>query len=146
MSNVPIGFDMKTVMVPVEKLLPSKRLPTGVGTSAKYLQIMANIEEVGLIEPLSVTASPQNTDQHIVLDGHIRLIILHEMGYTEVPCLIASDDESYTYNNRLNRVTSIQEHHMIRRAIDQGVPSERLAKAFNKISMPFSKRCMNPIL
>ena len=42
------------------------------------------------------------TDQLILLDGHIRLIALQELGYIEVPCLVATDDESYTYNSRIN--------------------------------------------
>jgi ParB-like chromosome segregation protein Spo0J len=78
-----------------------------------------------------VAASSPKTDQHVLLDGHIRLLILAELGYTEVPCLVASDDESYTYNNRLNRVTSIQASHMLRRAIENGVTPERLARAFD---------------
>ena len=48
----------------------------------------------------------------------------------EAPCLLAKDDESYTYNHRINRLSTIQEHYMIRRAIDRGVSKERLARAF----------------
>lgn len=131
MSKVPIGFDLDPVIVPVEKILLSRKLPAGVIKTRKYLQIKSSINEIGLIEPLSVAPSPPKTDQHVLLDGHIRLIALQELGHVEIPCLIASDDESYTYNNRLNRVTSIQEHHMIRLAIERGVAPERLARAFN---------------
>lgn len=118
MSKVPIGFDLDPLMVQVEKILLSRKLPTGVIKTRKYLQIKSSIIEIGLIEPLSVAPSPPGTDQHVLLDGHIRLIALQELGHVLIPCLIASDDESYTYNNRLNRVTSIQEHHMIRLAIE----------------------------
>lgn len=38
---------------------------------------------------------------------------------------------AYTYNNRINRISSIQEHHMLRRAVERGVTPERLAKALN---------------
>ena len=34
-------------------------------------------------------------------------------------------------NHRINRLSTIQEHYMIRRAIDRGVSKERLARAFN---------------
>lgn len=44
---------------------------------------------------------------------------------------MATDDESYTYNNRVNRLSSIQEHLMIRRAVERGVTPERLAKALD---------------
>jgi hypothetical protein len=131
MSNVTIGFELDPQMVSIEKILPSRKPPAGVVTSRKYLQIRASIEEIGLIEPLSIAPSPPRTDQHVLLDGHIRLIALRELGHVEVPCLVAADDESYTYNNRLNRVSTIQEHHMIRCAIDRGVSPERLAKALN---------------
>jgi hypothetical protein len=50
---------------------------------------------------------------------------------TEVRCLIADDDEGYTYNKRINRLATIQEHLMIVRAIDRGVSEEKLAKALS---------------
>lgn len=131
MSKVTIGFDLDPLMLSVEKILPSRKPPAGVMASRKYSQIRSSINEIGLIEPLSVSPSPVNSDQHVLLDGHIRLLALVELGFTVVPCLVASDDESYTYNNRLNRVTSIQEHHMIRCALERGVTPERLARALD---------------
>jgi hypothetical protein len=62
-----------------------------------------------------------------VLDGHLRLMAMKELGMTEVPCLLATDDESFTYNSRISRLSSIQEHLMIRRAIDRGIPPTKLA-------------------
>lgn len=131
MTNIPLGFCLEPISVPVDKILPSRRTPTGVTTSRKYLQIRTSIQEIGLIEPLSVGPADAKTDQLILLDGHIRLIALQELGYIEVPCLVATDDESYTYNSRINRLSTIQEHHMIRRAIERGVTPERLAKALS---------------
>lgn len=131
MTNIPLGFCLEPISVPVDKILPSRRTPTGVTTSRKYLQIRTSIQEIGLIEPLSVGPADAKTDQLILLDGHIRLISLQELGYIEVPCLVATDDESYTYNSRINRLSTIQEHHMIRRAIERGVTPERLAKALS---------------
>lgn len=131
MNRITISFGMETFMVPVDKILPSHKIPNGILDSRTYSKIKSSINEVGLIEPLSVANPPAQSDQYVLLDGHIRLLVLVEFGYTEVPCLIASDDESYTYNNRLNRVTSIQEHHMIRCAIDRGVTPERLARALD---------------
>ena len=46
-------------------------------------------------------------------------------------CLVAKDDESYTYNSRINRLSTVQEHFMIRRAIERGVSKERLARALS---------------
>jgi len=48
-----------------------------------------------------------------------------------VECIIASDDECYTYNARVSRVSPIQEHRMIHKAVEKGVPPERIAAALN---------------
>jgi ParB-like chromosome segregation protein Spo0J len=103
----------------------------GVATSKKFMQIRSSIGEVGLIEPLSVGPGDPQTGQHVLLDGHIRLLALRELNVVEVQCLVANDDESYTYNSRINRLSTIQEHYMIRRAIQRGVTPERLAKALS---------------
>ena len=128
MSKVALGFVPDTLRVALDKLLPSRKTPTGLVTSYKYRQILASMGEIGLIEPLSVTPANPETGQHLLLDGHIRLIALRELGHTEATCLIAKDDESYTYNTRVNRISTIQEHYMIRRAIDRGVSPTKLAK------------------
>lgn len=131
MTKVPLGFIPDTLLVPLDQILPSRKTPTGLITSVKFKQIRSSIDDVGLIEPLSVTAANKTTGQHLLLDGHIRLIALTELGFTEAPCLVATDDEAYTYNSRINRISTIQEHFMIRRAIERGLSMERLAKALS---------------
>ena len=66
-----------------------------------------------------------------MLDGHTRLVALKQLGFEKAPCLVATDDESYTYNNRVNRLSSIQEHLMIRRAVERDVTPDKLAKALD---------------
>lgn len=131
MTEISLGFVPETLVVPVDHILASRKMPVGITASRKFEQIRASIEEVGLIEPLSVSPVKKNSDHYLLLDGHIRLLALKELGRTEAPCLVAKDDESYTYNTRINRLSTIQEHYMIRRAIDRGVPKERLAKALS---------------
>lgn len=131
MTKVPLGFIPDTLLVPLDQILPSRKTPTGLITSVKFKQIRSSIDDVGLIEPLSVTVANKTTGQHLLLDGHIRLIALTELGFTEAPCLVATDDEAYTYNSRINRLSTIQEHFMIRRAIERGLSMERLAKALS---------------
>ncbi|MGE3757950.1 MAG: plasmid partitioning protein RepB C-terminal domain-containing protein [Pseudobdellovibrionaceae bacterium] len=131
MSDVSLGFIPETISVQVERILPSRKMPVGISTSRKFRQIKASIEEVGLIEPLSVSPTSKKSENHLLLDGHVRLLALKDLGYTEAPCLIAKDDESYTYNTRINRLSTIQEHFMIRRAVARGVPKERLARALS---------------
>lgn len=131
MSKVSLGFIPDAMSVPLEQILPSRKAPAGLITSVKFKQIRSSIEDVGLIEPLSVTEANKSSGQHLLLDGHVRLIALTELGYEEATCLVATDDEAYTYNSRINRLSSIQEHFMIRRAIERGLSAERLAKALS---------------
>ena len=44
------------------------------------------------------------------MDGHLRYYALKELGITEVDCIVSHEDESFTYNARINRVFPIQEH------------------------------------
>jgi hypothetical protein len=131
MSRVLLGFDLNPLNLPLDKILPSHQPPVGLVDSRKYKQIRASLEAVGLIEPLSVGKADKESGQHILLDGHIRLIALRELGYSEIPCLVSADDESYTYNNRINRLATIQEHLMLRRAVERGVTPERLAESLS---------------
>jgi len=48
-----------------------------------------------------------------------------------VVCLVATDDEAVTYNRRINRTATIQEHKMILNAVKKGASEERLARALN---------------
>ena len=59
---------------------------------------------------------------------------LRDRGVTEVACLISTDDEAFTYNNRVNSIAIIQEHKMILKAIENGVSEERIAKSLMSMS------------
>lgn len=140
MSGISLGFALDPLSVPLDQILPSRKLPEGLGTSRKFKQIRSSIAEIGLIEPLSVTPAIKKSGQHLLLDGHIRLLALRDIGCAEAPCLVATDDEGYTYNNRINRLSTIQEHYMVRRAIERGVSPERLAKVLSvDVSYIFKK-------
>lgn len=142
MSKILLGFVPEPKLVPIDKVLPCRKAPAGLASSRKYKQIHSSIMEVGLIEPLTVLPISGSEGSYTLLDGHMRLLALRDLGVESVPCLEALDDESYTYNNRLNRLSSIQEHYMIRRALERGVSSERLAKALN-IDVSHIRKKMN---
>ena len=130
MARVTLGFIPTPLSVPVEDILLSKSIPAHVSNSRKFQQILASIKEVGIIEPLSVMCSGDACSrQYVLLDGHLRILALQQLGSSHALCLVATDDESYTYNNRINRISSIQEHRMICRAIERGVAPEQLARA-----------------
>jgi hypothetical protein len=126
-----LGFIPEPLTIPLDRILPSRKIPEGLLGSRKFKQIKSSIDAVGLIEPLIIGQADKTSGLHVLLDGHIRLLLLREMEFTDAPCLVATDDESYTYNNRINRLSTIQEHFMIRRAVERGVTPDRLAKALN---------------
>jgi len=129
--RVSPGFEPSTLSIPTAMILPVKHLPATVAKSPKYAQIAASIREVGLIEPPVVARSRDEKDSFILLDGHVRLQILKEMGEEAVLCLVATDDEAFTYNKRISRLATIQEHKMILRAVERGVSEARIAAALN---------------
>jgi ParB-like chromosome segregation protein Spo0J len=130
MSQIALGFIPDPLVVPLDKLLPSRKLPENINGTKKYRQIVESLRSIGLIEPLTIGPSTDG-GLHILLDGHTRLMAMKELGITEAQCLIATDDETYTYNNRINRLSTVQEHMMIKRAINRGVSPEKLAKSLN---------------
>ena len=130
-KQVRIGFDPNGAVVPVNSILPTKQLKPIVKTSQKYNQILSSVREVGIIEPLIVFPHDGKAETYLLLDGHVRLEALKELGQTHARCLIATDDEAYTYNKRVNRLATIQEHVMILKAIKNGLSEARIAKALN---------------
>jgi hypothetical protein len=126
---VKVGFERSIAVVPISALLPLKTVPEEIKQSAKFKQIARSVGEVGIIEPLVVARSKAQKGKYLLLDGHMRHAVLTDIGATEVRCLIAADDEAYTYNKRINRLATVQEHFMIVRAIERGVSEEKLAKA-----------------
>jgi RepB plasmid partitioning protein/ParB-like nuclease domain len=126
---VECGFNSEWFDVPLNVLHASKVLPAKVKESIKYAQIRSSIDVIGLVEPLVVIPHSSVPGHFSVLDGHIRVEALNELGHERARCLIAKDDEGFTYNRRVNRVAAIQEHKMIVRVYESGVPVERLAAA-----------------
>lgn len=120
MASVKIAFQERVRSVSFDRILPSKMLSAAVTESAKYKRIAASISEVGLVEPL-ILAEARAGDVFTLLDGHVRLAVLKEQGAVEARCILAKDDEAFTYNKRVNRLQPIQEHYMIVRAIERGV-------------------------
>jgi len=128
-SRVAWGFESATVRVALDTLLPLKPLRDGVKLSAKYRQIFTSIRAVGLVEPPVVSPDTANPGTYFIVDGHLRIEALRELGTETVECLVSTDDEAFTYNKRVNRLSPPQEHRMIVRAIERGVPEARLAEA-----------------
>ncbi len=127
-KQVSIAFQPQGVVVPITNILPLKQVKSVMRSSQKYRQVLSSVREVGIIEPLIVFPQDGQTDGYFLLDGHVRLEVLRQLGETHARCLIATDDETYTYNRRVNRMAPIQEHNMILKATKHGVSEERIAK------------------
>jgi len=130
-SRVSTAFSGATERIAVADLNPLRPVTDAVRRTRKYSQIRASVREIGMVEPLVVAADRATKGKFIVLDGHLRLEVLKELGEADALCLIATHDEAYTYNNRINRLAIIQEHKMILKAIERGVSEDRLAAVLN---------------
>ncbi|MGJ7610681.1 MULTISPECIES: plasmid partitioning protein RepB C-terminal domain-containing protein [unclassified Variovorax] len=125
------AFLKDCVVVPLQDLVYLKTLRPLVKESVAFLQIVASISEIGLVEPPAVFPDTSRKGRYFVMDGHLRIEALKQLGAKEVSCLIATDDDTYTYNKQLNKQTPVQAHKMIVAAIESGLPAERLAKTLN---------------
>lgn len=127
---VKMAFQRRIIDLPTPNILPLKKLSKELKLSATYARIARSIDEVGIIEPLMVARS-DDKGKFMLLDGHVRLDVLVDRGVTSVRCLLADDDETFTYNKRINRLSTIQGHYMIVKALERGVSEEKLARALN---------------
>jgi hypothetical protein len=129
-SKIKKGFHMNLVELPVADIFPTKNVSSQIKQGRKYGQVLSSIREVGLIEPPIVTPF-KGGNGYLLLDGHLRIAALKELGIAMVSCLVSTDDEAYTYNKYVNRLSAIQEHKMIVKAVESGVSEEKLASALN---------------
>jgi hypothetical protein len=137
--EVKMAFEEEKVHAIIADLQPLRPVTCDIKKTPKYAQIVASVREVGLVEPPVVARLPNDPAKFILLDGHLRIEALRDLGKEDVECLVATDDEAYTYNKRVNRIAVVQEHRMILKAIERGVSEERIAKALN-VDVPTIRR------
>lgn len=123
------AFDRRAVRLALSVILPLKAVRPSVKATIKYQQILASIQEVGLVEAPVVTRSAKQANQYFLVDGHLRLVAVRELGWTDVECLVTDHDDTYTYNKRVGRLSAVQDHKMIVRAMERGVSAERLGRS-----------------
>lgn len=126
---IRLSFEAESITVAIAQLVPLKTFRPGLKESSKYTQILSSIRTVGLVEAPVVARDPKHPDRYFLLDGHLRIEALKDIGVSEVECIVSTDDETYTYNKRVNRLSAVQEHGMILRAIERGVPEAQIAEA-----------------
>ncbi len=130
-KKVQLGFENDCVTIRVADILPVRVLSKSIKSSRKYTQITASIREIGLVEPPVVARNGDASGSWLLLDGHVRIEVLKDLGQEQVECLVSTDDEAFTYNKRISRIAPIQEHRMILKAIERGVSEEKIAAALD---------------
>lgn len=130
-DKVRMSCEPEVKQILLAKILPMRMPDAGVRKTVKFKCIEASVKELGLIEPLVVFPQPNSDGAFMLLDGHVRHLILKELQQTHAKCLIATDDEGFTYNHKVSRLTAIQEHFMIMRAIKNGVSEPRIARSLD---------------
>jgi hypothetical protein len=126
-----IAFETQCRRLLIADIQPLRTVGLGVKRTVKYAQILASVKEIGIIEPPVVWPLDKFKNKYLLLEGHLRIEVLKDLGKTDVVCLIATDDEAYTYNKHISRLATIQEHKMILKVIERGVSKERIAQALN---------------
>ncbi|MGE8317777.1 MAG: plasmid partitioning protein RepB C-terminal domain-containing protein [Comamonas sp.] len=117
--------------VPLDKIRFTVPLPAGIKESVVYRRVSTSINAIGLVEPIVVALDRDQVGAFIVLDGRMRVEALRDLGVLQAMCLISTDDEGYTYNKRVNRLSVVQAHRMIVRAAERGVSVQQLADALD---------------
>jgi ParB-like chromosome segregation protein Spo0J len=130
-TDVRIAFEQRIAVLPFDSILPLKQVPDATKRLARYKRIAQSIAEIGLIEPLVVSRQSGENGKYLLLDGHWRRAALIAGGETKARCIVADDDEAFTYNKRVNHLATIQEYFMIVRALARGVSEEKLARALD---------------
>ena len=100
-TKVKAAFELDGIMLPLAAIHPIRQVKATDHAWGKYRAILASIKEVGVIEPLIVYPQKAAQGAYLLLDGHMRRKALLELGFTEAFCLVASDDDAFTYNDKV---------------------------------------------
>ncbi|HDR1063312.1 TPA: ParB N-terminal domain-containing protein [Pasteurella multocida] len=128
-KHITYAFHNELVWLSIEQILPVKQIDKNFEKSSKFQSILASIREIGIVEP--VVVYPEEGGQYILLDGHSRVHALKMLGLTKVLCMLSTDDEGFTYNKQINRLTAVQENKMLMKTIERGVSDELIARTLN---------------
>lgn len=128
-GSVRAAFERDFVTVSIDAIVPLKNLRQGALESGKYGQILCSIKAIGLVEAPAVIPAQGNDGRYYLLDGHLRIEALKQLGIETVECLLATEEDTYTYNKRLSRLPPVQEHRMIVRAVERGTAPAQIAEA-----------------
>lgn len=128
-STMKYAFQDDLLSIPMPKIVPLRIVDHAIKGSSKYHWIKASIGQIGLVIPLIVYPHDKRKGTFHINDGHLRHAALQDLGHCEAPCIVSKVDDTFTYNQKVNRLTSVQEHFMIRKVLALGVKESKIAKA-----------------
>ncbi len=128
--KIKTAFHLEAIRLPLDCLREQRILKNHEKKLRSYSTILTTLQKIGLIQPLIVCPIKGNNAEYKLLDGHLRLHALRELGERDALCLISTDDERYTFDAQVNHISPIQRHKMIRQAVDDGVLPDRIAEVF----------------
>src|SRR4051812_47177905 len=117
--SISEAFKPRVLTLPLSAIISQREVTKLLRSKTSYKKIMTSLKEVGLIQPLIVY--PKDAAQYLLLDGHLRLDVMRQLGWTTADCIVANDDESYTYNKRVNHLPPIAQHYMLLKALSKGL-------------------------
>ena len=131
LGGIHTAFEPETVSVDLADLVPLRKIEPRVLKGPRFQQILSSVREVGVIEPPTVVRQEGGSGKYYLVHGYLRVEALRILEVPSLVCLVATDDEVYTGNKRINRLAPIQEQRMIVKAIERGVSEERIAQVLN---------------
>lgn len=87
-TTIKHSFERKLITLSLTELQFTKKSSAYLKQGRKYSQILSSIREIGLIEPPVVTLC-ERENKYLLLDGHLRIMALEELGEKEVNCLVS---------------------------------------------------------
>ena len=102
--GVKLAFEGESGRLPIAAFVASEdRFDLAARRAKIRSDRHARSAQIGLVEPPVVARDPRPSGKYFLLDGHLRVEALKDLGMTEVECLVSTDDEAFTYNKRVNR-------------------------------------------
>lgn len=83
-KTVKLAFESKGIHLDLLQLVPLKTMRPGTKESRKYAQILRSVKAIGLVEAPVVSRDPTDPDKFFLLDGHLRIEALRDLGIDQI--------------------------------------------------------------
>jgi len=130
-SPIRRDFADELLWLPIAAIAPRRVVTRRQRQSIQYQRLLASLRMVGLVEPLVVFRRKDATGGYFLLDGHLRLTALRRLRQEPIRCIEALSEEGFTYNWHVDRLSPNQSRWLVQRALQYGIPEERLTLALD---------------